>query len=261
MITLPFFSHPQAHAPAHQRRRRALPATVVMSAVSLLTAVAASGASTQVWELSEYKDFLRGRFENVSLLQPGTLTPAPKLIDLFTLNQPVIWTVATAPDGTIYVGTGHQGRVYRLDADNNVTLFWSAPEIEVFALAVGPEGEVYAGTSPNGKLYRISAEGEGKEIFNPEQTYIWSLVVEPASGSNPPVGSGKDKAPVLYMATGGEGKIFQVDASGQGRVFAGNQTAPRRQPCRRRGGPFAGRYRPQRHCLPHRRRRAPFRSP
>ena len=206
MITLPFFSYP--------RKRRGLSAAVLLSAVSLLTAVSASGASTQVWELSEYKDFLRGRFENVSLLQPGTLTPAPKLVDLFTSNQPVIWTVATAPDGTIYVGTGHQGRVYLLDADNNVSLFWSAPEIEVFALAVGPDGEVYAGTSPNGKLYRISADGEGKEIFDPEQTYIWSLVIAP------PADDGNDESPALYMATGDEGKIFQVDQSGQGRVFA-----------------------------------------
>ena len=206
MITLPFFSHP--------RKRRGLSAAVLLSVVPLLTAVSASGASTQVWELSEYKDFLRGRFENVSLLQPGTLTPAPKLVDLFTSNQPVIWTVATAPDEIIYVGTGHQGRVYRLDADNKVSLFWSAPEIEVFALAVGPEGEVYAGTSPNGKLYRISADGEGKEIFDPEQTYIWSLVIAP------PADDANDKAPALYMATGDEGKIFQVDQSGQGRVFA-----------------------------------------
>ena len=210
MITFPLLARHRAHL----RKRRALSAAVFLSAVSLLAGVVAPGASTQVWELSEYKDFLQGRFENVSLLPPGTLTPAPKLVDLFTSDQPVIWTVAIAPDGTTYVGTGHQGRVYRLDADGKVSLFWSAPEIEVFALAVGPEGEVFAGTSPNGKLYRITAEGEGEEIFDPEQTYIWSLVIAPASGSN------NDKAPLLYMATGGQGKIYQVDASGKGRVFA-----------------------------------------
>ena len=210
MITFLLFARHRAHP----RKRRALSAAAFLSAVSLLAAVSSSGASTQVWELSEYKDFLRGRFENVSLLPPGTLTPAPKLVDLFTSDQPVIWTVAIAPDGTTYVGTGHQGRVYRLDADGKVSLFWSAPEIEVFALAVGPEGEVYAGASPNGKLYRITAEGEGEEIFDPEQTYIWSLVIAPASGSN------NDKAPLLYMATGGEGRIYRVDASGKGRVFA-----------------------------------------
>ena len=196
------------------RKSRALSAAAFIYAASLLTIIPGRGASTQVWELSEYKAFLQGKFDNVSLLQPGTLTPAPKLVDLFTSDQPVIWTVATGPDGTTYVGTGHQGRVYRLNSDGKVSLFWSAPEIEVFALAVGPEGEVYAGTAPKGKLYQITPEGEGKEIFDPEQTYIWSLVVAPPSASN------NAKQAVLYMATGGEGKIYQVDASGKGRVFA-----------------------------------------
>ena len=196
------------------RKSRTLSAAALIYAASLLMIMPVRGASTQVWELSEYKEFLQGKFDNVSLLQPGTLTPAPKLVDLFTSDQPVIWTVATGPDGTTYVGTGHQGRVYRLNSDGKVSLFWSAPEIEVFALAVGPEGEVYAGTAPKGKLYQITPEGEGKEIFDPEQTYIWSLVVAPPSASN------NAKQAVLYMATGGEGKIYAVDASGKGRVFA-----------------------------------------
>ncbi len=206
MIVLPFLTSGSAS-------RALCPAAFVLAAL-LAANIPARGASTQAWEISEYKQFLQGRFNNVSLLQPGTLTPAPKLVDLFTSDQPVIWTVATGPDGNTYVGTGHQGRVYRLGGDGKVSLFWSAPEIEVFALAVGPEGEVYAGTAPKGKLYRITPEGEGKEIFDPEQTYIWSLVVSPASASR------DAKQPVLYMATGGEGKIYQVDASGEGRVFA-----------------------------------------
>ena len=203
---------------ARHRKSRALSAAAFLSAVVMLTAVPAPAASTQVWELSEYKEFLQGKFDNVSLRQPGTLTPAPRLVDLFTSDQPVIWTVATGPGGITYVGTGHQGRVYRLGADGKVSLFWSAPEIEVFALAVGPQGEVFAGTSPNGKLYRITVEGEGEEIFDPEQTYIWSLVLAPPSA--PDKANDTPKHPVLYMATGGEGKIYQVEASGKGRVFA-----------------------------------------
>ena len=194
-------------------RRDLLRAAALGLMVSLFTAAPMPGASTRFWELSEYKDFLLGEFDNVSLLQPGTLTPAPRLVGLFRSDQPVIWTVAAAPDGTTYVGTGHQGRVYRLDTDGEVSLFWSAPEIEVFALAVGPLGEVYAGTSPRGKLYRITTQGKGEEIFDPGQTYIWSLVVAPSSVP-------RKTAPRLYMATGGEGKIYTVDASGEGRVFA-----------------------------------------
>ncbi len=171
-------------------------------------------SSVQIWELNEYEDFLLGEFENVSLLQSGALTPVPQLTPLFDFDQPVIWTVAASVDGTIYVGTGHQGKIYRLGRDGKVSLFWTAPEIEIFALAVGPDGEVYAGTSPNGKLYRITSRGVAKEIFDPKQTYIWSLVVVPASISE------RHNGPTVYMATGSEGKIYEVKASGQGRIFA-----------------------------------------
>lgn len=172
------------------------------------------GSSTQIWELNEYEDFLLGEFENVSLLQSGALSPVPQLTSLFDSDQPVIWTVAASVDGTTYIGTGHQGKIYRLDRDGKVNLFWTAPEIEIFALAAGPDGEVYAGTSPNGKLYRITSQGLAKEIFDPEQTYIWSLVVVPAPTSE------RHNGPTVYMATGSEGKIYKVKASGQGRVFA-----------------------------------------
>ena len=85
------------------------------------------GSSTQIWELNEYEDFLLGEFENVSLLQSGALSPVPQLTSLFDSDQPVIWTVAASVDGTTYIGTGHQGKIYRLDRDGKVNLFWTAP--------------------------------------------------------------------------------------------------------------------------------------
>ena len=41
---------------------------------------------------------------------------APKLETVFSSGQPVIWSIAAAPDGSFYVGTGHRGRVYRIDS-------------------------------------------------------------------------------------------------------------------------------------------------
>ena len=173
-----------------------------------------SGASTKVWELSEYKDFLAGKFENISLSQEAGLTIAPALTPLFSSDQPVIWNVAIARDGTVYLGTGHQGRVYKVDKAGKSSLFWSAPEIEVFALAVASDGSLYAGTSPNGKVYRIDREGRGEVFFDPEQTYIWSIVIALPTDK-------KDvNHPELFVATGDQGKIYRVDSSGEGKLHA-----------------------------------------
>ena len=179
-----------------------------------VTTSALSGASTKVWELSEYKDFLAGRFENVSLSQEGGLTIAPALTPLFSSDQPVIWDVAVAPDGTAYLGTGHQGHVYKVDKAGKNSLFWSAPEIEVFALAVAPDGSLYAGTSPNGKVYRVDRDGKGEPFFDPGQTYIWSIVIAPAADKK------ADKRPELFVATGDQGKIYRVDSDGEGKIHA-----------------------------------------
>src|ERR1700686_5587766 len=78
--------------------------------------VALDGATSTTWEMNTYQDFLKGRFTGVSLDQNGKLTLAPKLETVFSSGQPVIWSVAPAPDGSFYTGTGHRGRVYRVNS-------------------------------------------------------------------------------------------------------------------------------------------------
>lgn len=169
-----------------------------------LAAATLHAASTTTWELNSYQDFVRGRFTGVSLRRDGRMLLAPRLETLFTSEQPSIWSVAQAPDGTLYLGTGHHGRVYAVDASGKGTLYWSAEESEVFAVAVDAKGVLYAATSPNGKVYRIE-KGKAAEYFAPGVTYIWSLAAA-RDGS-------------LYVGTGDGGKIFRVTAQGKGEVW------------------------------------------
>ena len=84
----------------------------------LLAAACCAGlwaSGTTAWELNTYQDFVRGRFEGISLSRDGQLTLAPKVETLFSSDQPVIWSMAPAPDGGLYVATGHRGRIYHLD--------------------------------------------------------------------------------------------------------------------------------------------------
>jgi hypothetical protein len=169
---------------------------------SLTVALIASG--TQTWEMNSYADFVRGRFDGVSLSRDGRLTLAPKIDTIFTSDQPVIWSVAQAKDGTLYAGTGHRGRVYRLDGAGGSSLLWTANQPEIFAIAVDAKDVVYAGTSPDGKVYRI-ANGAAEEYFDPKSRYIWSLAVAPDG--------------VLYVGTGGQGKVFRVESAGKGDLY------------------------------------------
>src|SRR5690348_961076 len=147
-----------------------------------LTAALVPGAwssSTAAWEMNSYSDFIRGRFDGVSLSRDGRLSIAPKLDTVFASDQPVVWGVAQAPDGSLYAATGHRGRIYRIDRTGKTTLLWTADQPEIFAIAVDHAGTLYAGTSPDGKVYRIE-NGKATEYFAPKARYIWSLAIGPA---------------------------------------------------------------------------------
>ncbi len=102
--------------------------------------------------------------------------------------------------GNVYLGTGHDGRLYRVTPDGHGSLLYDATELDVTALAVAQDGTLYAGTSPDGKVYKVGADGHAEVFFDPPDKYIWSLAVLP-DGS-------------LAVGTGDNGKLYRVRAAG-----------------------------------------------
>jgi hypothetical protein len=174
--------------------------------VALCAALAPTAfpSGTATWELNSYADFIRGRFNGLSLSREGRLSLSPKVDTLFTSDQPVIWALAQGFDGAIYAATGHRGRLYKIEGSSKSSLLWTAPEPEIFALAVDRSGAIYAGTSPDGKVYRIE-NGKATEYFAPKARYIWSLAVGPDGA--------------LYVGTGEQGKVFRVSSAGKGELW------------------------------------------
>ena len=162
-------------------------------------------SSTQIWELSQYSDFLTGKLKRIALDREGRLRAAPELSTVYKTDQSVIWTIVEDSAGVVYFGTGHQGAVFSVSQQGKGKQLWKAPEIEVFALALGPDGLLYAGTSPNGKVYRLDKSGEAEPFFDPGETYIWSLVFDRGGG--------------LLVGAGDKGKIYRVDRDGNGELW------------------------------------------
>jgi sugar lactone lactonase YvrE len=182
------------------------PAASLLRAVFpfLILSTTLSAATTTTWEMNTYQDFLKGRFDGVSLDRDGRLKLAPKLETFFSSGQPVIWSIAQAPDGSLYAGTGHRGRVYRIDSSGKSSLVWTADQPEVFAVAVDSNGILYAATSPDGKVYRIE-NGKAAEFFAPKAKYIWSLAF--ANDGN------------LFVGAGEPGNVYRVDKSGKSELY------------------------------------------
>jgi hypothetical protein len=154
--------------------------------------------------MTSFSDFVKGKFDGVSLGRDGRLSLAPKLDTLFTSEQPVVWSVAAAPDGALYAATGNRGRVFRIEPNGTAKLFWTADRPEVFAITVDARGVVYAASSPDGKIYRIE-NGQATEYFDPKTKYIWALALAPDG--------------TLFAGTGDSGRVFRITGAGRGEEY------------------------------------------
>lgn len=153
-----------------------------------------------IWETGSRVELLRGDARGVSITDTGVLMLAPNFEEVFNTEQAFIWSSAIDSKGTVYLGTGHDGRVYRVPATGQGALLFDAPELDVTALALGRDGLLYAGTSPDGKVYKITPEGRSEIYFDPPDKYIWSLAVL-ADGA-------------LAVGTGDNGKLYRVSSAG-----------------------------------------------
>jgi hypothetical protein len=152
-----------------------------------------------VWETNGRADLLKGDARGVSISDTGVLMLAPKLTELFNTQQTYIWSSTVDNQGNVFLGTGHDGKIFRLNSAGVGALFYDAAELDVTALAA-KDGVLYAGTSPDGKVYRITPDGKAEVYFDPADKYIWSLALMP-DGS-------------LAVGTGDNGKLYRVKSAG-----------------------------------------------
>src|SRR6476659_5294371 len=153
-----------------------------------------------VWETSSRVELLKGDARGVSITDTGVITLAPKLNELFNTQQTYIWSSAVDEQGNVYLGTGHDGKIFKVTAAGAGSLLYDAAELDVTALAIGRDGALFAGTSPDGKVYRIGSDGHAEIYFDPGDKYIWSLAIM-TDGS-------------LAVGTGDTGKLYRVTAAG-----------------------------------------------
>src|SRR4051812_2249499 len=175
-------------------------AATVLGLLFLMTSIPVFAGQPIIWEISSRADLLKGDSRGVSISDTGALMLAPQFTQLFNTEQPYIWSTVTDASGNVYLGTGHDGRIYKVGADGRGSLLYDAAELDVTALALGHDGVLYAGTSPDGKVYRIAADGKAEVYFTPQDKYIWSLAVLPDNS--------------LAVGTGDNGKLYRVRAAG-----------------------------------------------
>lgn len=171
----------------------------------LLTLLAAGllAVTPQKWLVRTQDDVLKGKSLGVSVSSDGELFLAPAEEAIEGPGEEFYLSLASTPDGTLFLGTGHAGKIFRIAKDGKAELWYQAGEMDVTCLAWGSDGALYAGTSPNGKIYKIKEKGKADVFFDPGEKYIWSLL--PGDGGS------------LLAAVGESGGIYEISAEGNAR--------------------------------------------
>src|SRR6266705_6482757 len=182
-------------------RLRILAATATL----VLTLLPLQASSPKFFQAATQTDFLKGDVENLSIDNHGQLTLGPVTELVYETSAPFLWSMLAAPDGTLFIGTGNEGKVFRVDPQGKGSLFFDSAELEVHAMAPAPNGGLYVGTSPDGKIYKVDRNGTATTFFDPQEKYIWALAVD---------GHGN-----VFAGTGDKGVIHKITPDGKGTVF------------------------------------------
>lgn len=189
--------------------RPAVPVFALCFGLALTPALTKPTAAAEAGflRLATRAGFLEGSLDGIAVDSLGALLLAERADRVAELGEPFLFAMAEHPRGWV-VGTGNGGQVILVRRDGEQETLLTAEEPQIFTVRVEKDGTVFAGSSPDGKVYRVDGDGDGdgsEVFFDPEESYIWDLERSPSGD--------------LLVATGGEGRLYAVDASGRSSLL------------------------------------------
>jgi hypothetical protein len=90
-----------------------------------------------------------------------------------------IFAISVVEDGNIYLGTGPEGKIYRLGPlGQKPEIVFDSKDKNILSLTFGSDGFLYAGTDTRGVVYQINTQTQDvKILYDSDQAEVTSLVV------------------------------------------------------------------------------------
>ncbi len=133
------------------------------------------------------------------------ITPSGSQTAFFTVEEPLVTSLAVMPTGELIAGASPGGSIYRIGPDGAGTLWSETEERYIWALAVSDDGTVYAGTGERGAVLKINRSGGSSVFFDSDEPHITALL---------PLPDGR------FLAGGsGRGLVYEIDSEGNAIVL------------------------------------------
>ena len=177
---------------------------LLATVVFLATLVALGHAAAPMfWRVSTQEEFLRGEVDQVSVDADGQLVLGPSTELVYETNAPFLWSV-TRVGQSLWIGSGSDGKVFRVAQDGTTTTVYDAAEQNIHAVAPSGADAAYIGTSPDGAVLRVTPDA-AETVFDPDEKYIWAIAVADDG--------------TVFVATGDRGRIYQIPPDGESTLF------------------------------------------
>ena len=177
----------------------------VLPAALLLATASWIHAAQPVVRTEQPADLERGKAVGMIVTPHGSLYVGPGIEpygSAFPVSDPAqVWAMTADASGNVFLGTSPEGRVFKISAGGETTLFFTADEPMITALALTSGGDLLAAAAPGGVIYRIGPDGRGEVWSETDELYVWALA--PAAGDQ------------VYAGTGQRGKILQIGSDGR----------------------------------------------
>ena len=171
--------------------------------------------TTKITTQSSSSEFEKGKTDKVVITSQGTIELS-RDSDILVEDLEDAWVINSivATGGTVFLGTSPNGAVYRYRLGDVQKIYPNNKNTDtaeedsyltnehVFAMAVDISGRLLVGLSGDNCALMRYEKAELKKIFEPEDaTYIFAVKV--------------DRTGRIFLATGPEGKIYQLDSFGK----------------------------------------------
>ncbi len=148
------------------------------------------------WELDNYHQFNKGEFNKIKLSEEGFLTLSPDFHKLAELDAMFVWDIKEDSKGNIYLATGNDGIIYKMNKKGELKPFFNTSSIAAFKLLIDKNDNIYAATLTRGLIYKITPDGKGSVFKIFDGDYIWDMKFY------------KNK---ILLATGTPGCLFELN--------------------------------------------------
>src|SRR5712664_544784 len=119
---------------------------------------------------------------------------------IFESSELVAQAIAFDSKGTLYVATSPDGKVYRVSASGEKTVFFDPKAKYIWDLAFGADVTLFVATGDKGQISAVSPDGKGELFYGSDEAHIRVLALDPHNN--------------LLAGTEPSGRILRISRAG-----------------------------------------------